>query len=91
MIEELEDRRYFVVLMAYDFPLMLKQKKNKLLWETRFSIRERGNDFSKQLTAMAEQAARYFGQDSHGLLHKPLPNVRVDLGETKVIEEESSK
>ncbi|MEO6003895.1 MAG: hypothetical protein ABIZ04_12565 [Opitutus sp.] len=85
IVDELEEARYFVVLMAYDFQLMWKQKKTKLLWETRFSIREHGNEFDRQLSAMAQQAAKYFGQDSKGVLRKPLPNVRVDLGETKVV------
>jgi len=38
-----------VVLMAYDFQLLWKEKKHKLLWETRFSIRQRHNDFDRQL------------------------------------------
>ena len=84
LIDEIEDSRYFVVLMAYDFQLMLKEKKQKLLWETRYSIRERGNDFSEQLAAMTKYASRYFGQDSHGLLRKPLPEGRVTLGKMEV-------
>ncbi len=83
MIRELEDPRYFVVLMAYDFQLMWKQKKVKLLWETRYSIRERGNDFDKQLAAMTRSAARYFGQDSKGLVHKELPQGHVEVGEPR--------
>ena len=86
LTEEVEANRYFVVLMAYDFQLLLKGKKHKLLWETRFSIRERGNDFSKELASMAQYASRYFGQDSHGLLRKPLPEGHVTLGDLKVIE-----
>ena len=87
---EIEDSRYFVVLMAYDFQLMWKEKKNKLLWETRFSIRERGNDFGKILPEIARYASRYFGQDSHGLVRKPLGG-RVDYGEIKVIGEVPEK
>ena len=86
LIDEIEDNRYFVVLMAYDFQLVRKEKKHKLLWETRFSIRERGNDFSKQLAGMAQNASKYFGQDSHGLMRKPLPEGHVTLGDLKVIE-----
>lgn len=85
MIDELEEERYFVVLMAYDFQLLRKEKKHKLLWETRFSIRERGHEFDKELPAMANFASRYFGQDSHGLLRQPLPEGHVNLGELKVI------
>jgi hypothetical protein len=83
MINELEGDRYFVVLMAYDFQLMWKQKKTKLLWETRFSISEHKNQFDKQLESMALEASRYFGQDSGGLTHASLPEGRVELGDVR--------
>jgi hypothetical protein len=85
MIDEVEESRYYVVLLAYDFQILRKSKERKLLWETRFSIPERGNDFSKELEAMAKSAARYFGRDSQGLLRKPLPKTSVKLGELQVI------
>jgi hypothetical protein len=91
LIDELEDNRYFVVLMAYDFQLLWKEKKHKLLWETRFSIRQRHNEFDRQLASMAKEASRYFGQDSHGIIRKPLPEGRVTLGEPKVIGYEPEK
>jgi hypothetical protein len=84
LVEEIADNRYFVVLMAYDFQLLWKEKKHKLLWETRFSIRERNNDFGKVLAGMTQYASRYFGQDSHGLLRKPLPEGHVTLGKLEV-------
>ena len=84
LVEEIEDNRYFVVLMAYDFQLLCKEKKHKLLWETRFSIRERRNDFGQVLPDMAQYASKYFGQDSHGLLRKPLPEGHVTLGKLEV-------
>ena len=83
MLEELEHYRYFVVLMAYDFQMLWKQKKSKLLWETRFSIREQDNAFDKQLEAMSLQASRYFGKDSGGLTHDTLPQGTVQIGEVK--------
>ena len=83
LMDELEARRYFVVLMAYDFQMMWKEKRAKLLWETRFSIREQGNDFSRQLPAMAGSAAAYFGKDSGNLIHKPLPEGHVEVGTIK--------
>jgi hypothetical protein len=84
LIDEIEDNRYFVVLMAYDFQVLLKEKKHKLLWETRYSIRQRGNAFDRQLAAMTEYASKYFGQDTHGLLRKPLPEGHVTLGKLEV-------
>ena len=84
---EIEENRYFVVLMAYDFQLLWKEKKHKLLWETRFSISERRNAFDKALPVMAQYASQYFGQDSHGLLRARVPEGRVDIGETKSLGE----
>jgi hypothetical protein len=84
LIDEIEDNRYFVVLMAYDFQVLLKEKKHKLLWETRYSIRQRGNEFDRQLAAMTEYASKYFGEDTHGLLRKPLPEGHVTLGKLEV-------
>ena len=80
---ELQSRRYFIVLLAYDFQMKLTQEKTKLLWETRFSIREKGNEFDKQLAAMVGNAAQYFGKDSPGLTHEPVPEGHVAIGEIK--------
>jgi hypothetical protein len=82
-VAEIEENRYFVVLMAYDFQLMWKEKKHKLLWETRFSVNERHNQFDKALPLMAQYASRYFGQDSHGLLRNRVPDGRVEVGDVK--------
>jgi hypothetical protein len=83
LISEIEENRYFVVLMAYDFQLMWRQKKHKLLWETRFSISERRNAFDKALPLMAQYASRYFGKESHGLLRAQVAEGRVEVGEAK--------
>lgn len=90
MMDELEGNRYFVVLMAYDFQLMWKEKKHKLLWETRYSISEHRNEFDKQLAAMSQEASKYFGRDSHGLVHKEATGT-VDLGDLKIIGVEPEK
>jgi len=82
LVSEIEQNRYFVVLMAYDFQLMWKQKKHKLLWETRFSVRQASNDFGKDLPAMAQ----YFGQDSNGLVRKPVPLGHVEVEQPTLIE-----
>jgi hypothetical protein len=80
LIDDIEHNRYFVVMMAYDFQLMWKEKKHKLLWETRFSIREQGNDFARMLPAMSRYASQYFGQDSHGLIRRAIPEGNVEIG-----------
>ncbi|MEO6005190.1 MAG: hypothetical protein ABIZ04_01955 [Opitutus sp.] len=81
LVEQIAESRYYVVLMAYDFPLLQQRKGRKLLWETRFSIPQRRNDFTDQLGAMARAASRYYGKDSGGLLRNPLPIGHVELGE----------
>jgi hypothetical protein len=86
-VAEIEENRYFVVLMAYDFQLMWKQRKHKLLWETRFSIREKDHQFDRDLPAMARYASKYFGQDSHGLVRKEVPLGRVEIGDVKSLGE----
>jgi hypothetical protein len=85
MLNELEYSRYFVVLMAYDFQLMWKHKQPKLLWESRFSVREQGNDFTVALPAMAQYASEYFGRDSQGLLRTRVPDGRIYMGDPTVI------
>ena len=85
LISDLEDDRYFVVLMAFDFPLLLKEKKHKLLWETRFSISAHRHDFAKELEAMSGYASRFFGQETHGVLRQPLPEGTVEFGELKTL------
>jgi hypothetical protein len=85
VLNELEARRYFVVLMAYDFQELWRHKRHKLLWETRFSVRERGNDMSRELAGMAASASRYFGQDSGKLIHAALPEGHVEVGPIKVL------
>jgi hypothetical protein len=86
LFAEIEENRYFVVLMAYDFQLLWKQKKHKLLWETRFSIRERSNQFDKALPAMALYASRYFGEPTNGLIRERLLQGNVEVGAPSLIE-----
>jgi hypothetical protein len=85
LIDDVEHNRYFVVMMAYDFQMMWREKRHKLLWETRFSIREQGNDFAKLLPAMATCASAFFGQDSHGLIRRAIPEGNVEIGVPKTL------
>lgn len=85
VIEEVEEGRYFVLLFAYDFQLLREGKGRKLLWEIRFSIPERGHDFSQQLAAMAQSASRYFGRSSNGLSRSNLPATTINFGDLKIL------
>ena len=75
--------RYFVVIVAYDWQLMRKEKKERPLWMTSFSIAGRRNGFDEKLPAMTLAASRYFGQPSNGLTHEELPEGKVEIGELK--------
>lgn len=85
LIGELEEDRFYVVLLAYDNQLARATGQHRLLWEARFSLVERGNDFRKSLAPMALIAAKYFGQDSHGLIHNDLKEGHVEVGEPKAL------
>jgi hypothetical protein len=75
-----KEDRYFVILRAFDFQAAWKQKQIRLLWETRFSVSQRGHDFRKDLPGMAMTASQFFGHDTHGLVEKPIPEGRVEIG-----------
>ena len=81
LVREVEDNRDFVVLQAYDFQTLWKQRKHKLLWTTRLSVREGGASYAMVLPVMLSGAAQYLGQDSHGLRHRPLSEGHVEIGE----------
>jgi hypothetical protein len=78
--DEIEHDRYYVVLLAYDNQGARRFGRRDLLWETRFSIPETGNDFEKAFPMMASVAGKYFGQDSHGLIHHNLADTHIDVG-----------
>jgi hypothetical protein len=80
MENELEEDRYFVVLTAFDYQKLVKDKKPKFLWEVRFSIREQGTQFDRRIAGMAELASDYFGRDSGGLHHETMPDGHVEIG-----------
>ena len=84
----LGEERYFVILMAYDFPTMKQGVKPLLLWSTRFSIRSPGNSFTRSLPAMSRAAADYFGKalDQPVIGVPPTPEGKVEIGPQRVIE-----
>jgi hypothetical protein len=91
VMSALEVDRYFVVLRAFDFQEAWKRKKIRLLWETRFSLSERRHDFGRELPKMVEVASKYFGQDTRGLIQKPPPEGRVEIGVPQAIDTGSEK
>ena len=86
----LEEERYFVFLLAYDYPKILKEGKQKLLWSTRYSIRAAGTPFEAAIKNLNQVAGDYFGKNLQGLTRKRVDDTSsVDLGEIEVIENDN--
>lgn len=83
-VTELEDPRYYVVVIACDFKETLKQKKPVPLWVTRMSIRAHRTTFERGLSAMMASASRRLGQ-STGRVLRGVEQGRVEIGEATVI------
>lgn len=84
---DLAQERYFVILMAYDNQLRMREKKSKVLWITRLSIRSVGNDFTEALANLTSVGSDVFGKQVDTLLRvdPAAPRGTVTLGELKVI------
>ena len=82
--------RYYVVLMAYDYPL-IKKGEAKLVWRTRYSIRAIGQSFEVAVKHMNRIASDYVGLNMKGLINKRVDDSsHVSFGEIEVIGEEST-
>lgn len=92
LINEVQEPRYYVVVTAYDFDEVTKQKKKNRKpnpeWITRFSIRTRGNDFMDRVDDMAMRAGNYFGQNSGRLIRQRTGE--VEIGDLQVIESDAA-
>ncbi len=80
---EINERRYYVIVYAYDFKVLQQSKKLKPLWVTRVSIAAKGNQFDEHLATMVARASGYFGRPSHGLSRRL--EGRVEIGEAEVM------
>lgn len=86
LLSDLEEDRYYVVLLAFDYPTLEKKKEHRLLWVARLSLRARGHAFDRNLPDMARHAAKYFGRDSRGLQRQEIPVGKVEVGKAEVVE-----
>lgn len=87
MSNELNEERYFVILMAYDNQVRLKEKKSKPLWITRLSVRSVGNNFTEALPTLAKVGAELFGRNRDDLVREKTLKQRgsVTIGELEVL------
>jgi len=93
MSNELNEERYFVILMAYDNQTRLKERKSRLMWVTRLSVRSPGNNFTEALPALARVGAEVFGRQVDGLVRvkAPLGRGTVTIGELEVLGQAGEK
>ncbi len=93
MSNELNEERYFVILMAYDNQTRLKERKSRVMWVTRLSVRSPGNNFTEALPALARVGADVFGRQVDGLVRvkAPLGRGTVTIGELEVLGQASEK
>ncbi len=89
--DEIEANRYFVGLVAYDFQELWRHKVRKVLWVTRYSIREHRNAFNDSLPEMTSYASQFFGQESRGVIVKKLQEGHVGFGLLRSLGTEDSK
>lgn len=91
LLSLLEADRYFIVVIAYDQPALIREKKLKRLWSCRLSIRSPGVNFPIALDRMGQIGGTYFGTEQTELKMVPAKMKRpeVKIGEAIVIEYES--
>ncbi len=82
-----KEERYFVVVMAYDMPVLLKTGKMRRLWTARGSIRSAGVNFRQAVDRISEISGGFFGRKTDGVILKKSGERegRVELGELKII------
>ena len=89
---ELEDERYFIILMAYDYEKLRTTKEKILLWTTRFSVPSVGTNFEDAYPALARAASAHYGSslDKYAKTNTHFGTGSVDIGtlETVGIEED---
>ena len=84
----LQESRYFVVLMAFDYQLYMQEGESKLLWSTRYNVRSAGQSFQAAIEGMNAIGSDYFGKNLDKLARKRIEDTSsVEIGDIEVIEE----
>ncbi|PTX96620.1 hypothetical protein [Opitutus sp. ER46] len=89
MRHELGEERYFLVVMAYDYRVLQKEKRRALVWTTHMNVRAAGNNFALVLPELTRAGAALFGRDTPDPVHIQ-PTLRrgdVQVGELRVLPE----
>lgn len=88
LMGKLQENRYWVAIIAFDFPTVRDERSFKLLWFIRYNMPSRGANFPDALPQMTKIASHLFGQDSKGLVVNAAGEIEttVDYGELEVID-----
>jgi hypothetical protein len=80
------DRRYFVVVTAYDYAAWAKQHRHLILWKAKMSMPSPGVTFDDILVSLAKAGGPSFGHETenHPRVVPADPEGRVDIGPTTV-------
>jgi hypothetical protein len=62
--QAVNDDRYFIAIMAYDFNAYMQSRKQVLLWTTKTSIRANGLTLAQVVPALAAGSGPYFGRET---------------------------
>lgn len=63
----LQEERYFIVLMAYDWQKMIAGEERELLWTCRFSLPSPGTNFNSAVPSLSRAAAPMMGTNLEDL------------------------
>jgi len=85
LITDIEEARYYIILSAYDFQSTVHEKKSKLRWVTRMSMRAPGNSFADKAAGMIAYSSSRFGQNTDGLERKLHPQYKVNLEDVRFL------
>jgi len=93
---ELEDERYFIILMAYDYKKLRTTQEKELLWTTRFSVPSIGTNFEDAYPALARAASSHYGTslEKYAKTNTHFGTGSIDIGTLETIgveETEDSK
>lgn len=86
MTNELNEERYFVIVIAYDNRMVKKDTKARILWITRLSIRSPGNNFTGALPVLSKAGSEVFGRQVDDLIKVKVSDPRgtVKLHELEI-------
>lgn len=87
--ELLKEERYFIILVAYDWQKILKEKEKDVLFITRFSLPSIGTNFAKAVPSLSRAAIPHIGTNLDDLdkTKTQLGWGKATVGELEVIGE----